>query len=232
MRHKQMMVMALCLLCAAAHAKDAPARSKLPSADAVAPSAATPAASAMVSVTPIYSQLLVFTVPAGFQMSSFEDSDEARYIREMVLQGESLEHWSQMITVTGLKGAVTENPEATPMIVAGNIAGGFKSACPDTYTATGLGEMKIGGHDAFVAFVSCGQVTVAGPKRSEAVLLMAIKGDHEYYTLQWAERGPALETALAFDDEKWSGRLKQLAPVKLCSIVPGEQAPYPSCLQR
>jgi hypothetical protein len=30
----------------------------------------------------------------------------------------------------------------------------------------------------------------------------------------------------------WRGRLRELMPIRLCAIVPGEAAPYPSCLQQ
>ena len=32
---------------------------------------------------------------------------------------------------------------------------------------------------------------------------MAIKGAQDYYSIQWAERGPAQKTTVAFDEEKW-----------------------------
>ena len=43
-----------------------------------------------------------------------------------------------MITVTGEKG-LTSNPGASPEKLAGSIAGGFKSACPDSFAAKPLG---------------------------------------------------------------------------------------------
>jgi hypothetical protein len=34
----------------------------------------------------------------------------------------------------------------------------------------------------------------------------------------------------AIDEAKWRERLRQLQPIRFCPIVPGEAAPYPSCV--
>ncbi len=133
-----------------------------------------------------------------------------------------------MITVTGAKG-LASNPEQSPERFASGLAVGFRDACPDSFAAKGLGEPKLGGHEAFVAVISCGKVDDAAGARSESALVIVIKGRQDYYTLQWAERGRPSRQALSLDDPKWSARLKQLAPLALCPIVPGEAAPYPSC---
>ncbi|MCX7180827.1 MAG: hypothetical protein NTX56_19355 [Proteobacteria bacterium] len=89
-----------------------------------------------------------------------------------------------------------------------------------------------GVHDAFAAIVSCGVASPTGASYSEAMLLLVIKGERDYYTIQWAERGTASASPLKLDDAKWQERFKKLAPIKLCPIVPGEAAPYPSCVER
>lgn len=132
------------------------------------------------------------------------------------------------LTITGAKG-LASNPNVTPARFAGGMAGGFKRACPDSYTATGLGEIKLGSHDGFVAVASCGVANSVGESYSESMLLIVIKGESDYYTIQWAERRETSNTPIKFDNAKWADRLKKLTPIKLCPIVAGEQAPYPSC---
>jgi hypothetical protein len=56
-----------------------------------------------------------------------------------------------------------------------------------------------------------------------------VKGSSDYYTLQWAERAAPVDRP-AVDDAKWPERLRLLQPIRLCPIVPGEAAPYPSCV--
>lgn len=182
------------------------------------------------TITPIFSQLVTFSFPKGF-VPAFEDAKGGQYIQESVLKGESVKKWSQMITITGAKG-LASSPNITPARFAGGMAGGFKRACPDSYTATGLGEIKFGSHDGFAAVVSCGVVNPVGEPYSESMLLIVIKGESDYYTIQWAERGKASKTPIKFDNAKWVDRFKRLTPIKLCPIVPGERAPYPSCTNR
>ncbi len=62
--------------------------------------------------------------------------------------------------------------------------------------------------------------------------MIAIKGAADYYSIQWAERGPASAKPIAPDDARWGDRFKQLSPIKLCPLVPGEAAPYPSCVEQ
>jgi hypothetical protein len=131
-----------------------------------------------------------------------------------------------MITVTGAKGLVS-NPKVSPETFAASIAGGFKSACPDTFAVKVIGPTRFGDQEAFVAVASCG-VVASADKHSESALIVAVKGSADYYTLQWAERGPGSGKAV-IDEAKWLARLHQLQPIHLCPIVAGEPAPYPSC---
>ncbi|TKW78045.1 MAG: hypothetical protein DI543_12490 [Bradyrhizobium icense] len=172
----------------------------------------------------MFSQLVAFSMPSNF-VAGYEKTNGATYTREAVPKGDTLQKWTEMITVTGAKGlAATASAEK----FAGSIAGGFQRACPDSFAAKGAAS-KIGGLDAFVAVVGCGKVGGGADLRSETALIVAIKGAADIYTVQWAERGspsgkPDVENA------RWQERLKQLGPIRLCAIMPGEKAPYPSCL--
>ena len=178
-------------------------------------------------ISPIFSQLVTFSMPQAFVVVG-ENTNGPSYIREAVLKGETASRWTQMITITGAKGLVA-NPKLTPEAFAASIAGGFKSACPDTFVAKGVGPATFGDQDAYVALASCGSVEAAPDKHSETALVVAVKGSADYYTLQWAERTPASGKPV-IDEAKWLERLRQLQPIRLCPIVPGEAAPYPSCV--
>ena len=189
-------------------------------------SAQGPAPTAFKAISPIYGQLVMFGMPSNF-VTVFENTNGPNYIRESVLKGETVKSWTQMITVTGVKGAAG-NPKASPESFAASLAGGFKSACPDSFTARSFGPTKFGDQDAYVAVASCGRVDSSADKHGEAALIVTVKGSADYYTLQWAERAPAAAPS-AIDEAKWLARLRQLQPIRLCPIVPGEPAPYPSC---
>ena len=188
-----------------------------------------PAPAAFTVISPIFGQLVTFSLPASF-VTVFENTKGPSYLREAVPKGETVERWTQMITVTGAKGAAG-NPNVSPESAAGALVGGFKSACPETFAAKGFGPTKFGDQDAYVAVATCGRVEASADKHSEIALIVAVKGSADYYTLQWAERGPAAGRT-AIDEGKWLARLRQLQPIRFCPIVPGEKAPYPSCVNR
>jgi hypothetical protein len=185
--------------------------------------------SAFKVISPIFGQLFTFSMPSSFVVVG-ENTNGPSYIREAVPKGEAADRWTQIITVTGAKGAAA-NPNVSPESVAASIAGGFKSACPDTFVAKGLGPAKFGDQKAYAAVASCGSVVSAPDKHSETALVVAVKGSADYYTLQWAERTPASGKPV-IDEAKWQERLRQLQPIRLCPIVPGEAAPYPSCVNK
>ncbi|MGZ3350874.1 MAG: hypothetical protein ACXU89_18215, partial [Xanthobacteraceae bacterium] len=84
--------------------------------------------------------------------------------------------------------------------------------------------------EAYAAVAGCGKVGADG--HSETALIVAVKGSSDAYTIQWAERTAQASSARDIDEAKWRGRLRELMPIRLCAIVPGEAAPYPSCLQQ
>ncbi|MBR0819664.1 hypothetical protein [Bradyrhizobium liaoningense] len=180
-------------------------------------------------ISPIFGQLVSFAMPSDF-IAVFENTKGGHYIREAVLKGETAERWTQMITVTGEKG-MTLTPGASPERFAGTIAGGFRSACPDSFAAQPLGVMTFGRFEGFVAVIGCGRVDSGPTRHSETALLITLKGTTDYYTLQWAERGPESDEP-PVNGERWQTRLRDLGPIDLCPIVAGEAAPYPSCVNK
>ncbi len=187
-------------------------------------------ATSFLVISPIFSQLLAFKMPLVFHVVNEETSAHG-YIREAVPNGETVDQWTQMITVTGYKD-VAANSGPPPAVLINSIAGNFKRACPETISIGDLGHAPIDGRPAGLAFAACGTVRDGARSHSEAAVIMVIKGSQDYYSVQWAERGPAQTGPVAFDKEQWVGRLQQLMPVFLCTRVPGEQAPYPSCTSR
>lgn len=180
-------------------------------------------------ISPIFGQLVSFTMPSNFA-AVFENTEGGHYIREAVLRGETPAHWTQMITVTGEKG-MTLTPGSSPQIFAGTIAGGFKTACPDSFAARPLGETRFGRFEGFVAVIGCGRIDSGPTRHSETALLITLRGATDYYTIQWAERGPECDEP-PVNDDRWEARLRDLSPIDLCPIMPGEAAPYPSCVNR
>lgn len=181
-------------------------------------------------VSPIFGQLVAFSQPSNFVLG-FENADDSNYVREVVPNGETVNKWTQMITVTGAK-ELAQQRGVYPVAVASTIANGYKKFCPKSFAAMELPAPDVAGFKSFAAVVGCGTVTGDGSPRSEEALIIAIKGESDYYTIQWATRGAASDKPPAFDKAAWEKRLADLGPIRLCRIVPGENAPYPSCVTR
>jgi hypothetical protein len=182
----------------------------------------------VTSITPIFGQLLKMSYPRGF-VPVLEKTKADFYVQESVPTGESTNGWTQMITVTGRKDLASK-PDVTPKAVLNAMAGGFKHACPSSYAVVLLSETRLNGSDAAVAVVSCGVSPTTAGKMSESALIAVVKGQTDVYTVQWAERAARSDMPMQIDVGKWQDRFKALNPIKLCPIVPGEKAPYPSCV--
>lgn len=180
-------------------------------------------------ISPVFGQLVSFTMPSDF-VAAFENAEGDHYVRAAVLKDETPERWTQMITVTGEKG-MTLTPGSSPEVFAGTIAGGFKTACPDSFAARPLGETRFGRFEGFVAVIGCGRIDSGPTRHSETALLITLKGATDYYSIQWAERGPESDEP-PVNDERWDARLRDLSPIYLCPIMPDEAAPYPSCVDK
>jgi hypothetical protein len=192
--------------------------------------AESPAPASLTVISPVFGQLVRFSMPSKFVTAS-ENTEENFYSREAVPQGETVNAWTQMITVTGSKGMATV-ANFSPQKLTASVALGFKKACPETFALKDLGETKFGDQDAYLAVASCGEVTSSADRHGETALIVAVKGTSDAYTVQWAERTPRASPPPSINEVMWQGRLRELMPIRLCAIVPGEAAPYPSCLQQ
>lgn len=207
----------------------------IPAATSGAPAPANQAE--YVQIAPIFSQLLAFSVPKNF-VQVYEDTKPVQvkgqvtthnYTRKSVLNGETLDHWSQMITVTGGEGGARV-PSTSSGRFAVYIAYLYSQTCPQTFSTIGLGTFNVGAYQAYTAVISCGTNPKLQNPQSESTLVIAIAGERDLYTIQWAFRGAPSPAKLVMDKNQWEARLQQLQPIKLCPIVQGEQPPYPSCM--
>jgi hypothetical protein len=187
-------------------------------------------ADAIIAVAPVFSQIVASPQPEGFQ-TVFEDANATSYIREAVLEGQSVDKWTQMTTLTGAKGQATADAASDASKVAQSLAATYNSACPESFALAQLDAPQIKGTAAtFAGYLSCG--TVGGTDYSESMVFIVLVGKADVYTLQWAEHAAATATPIDYSAKLWSGRLVILAKeTRLCDKVAGEPAPYPSCVE-
>jgi hypothetical protein len=181
----------------------------------------------MVMTTPVFDQIVSYHLPEDF-IPSFEQANQRFYIQEAVPVGESVDNWSEMITMTGTK----DSPGApqTLQTAAEGLAGHYQQACPETFAKQSLGPSVIDGHEAMTMFLGCGTAATAQGNVSETAVIRFIKGPSGHYTVQWAEHGAARKDVPAYDAGHWKRRLADLSDIRLCDRVDGEKPPFPSCI--
>ena len=187
----------------------------------------TLAAPPFTATTPVFGKIVAYTLPEGFK-GAFEDANDSFYIQEAIPAGESVDNWSQMITMTGNKGQGASGAQPLEM-AAENMRAGYQKACPETFTAQSFGPSLVDGREALTVFLGCGAVDAAQGRISEKAVIAFIRGDDNVYTIQWAEHTAAEAAPPSYDQAIWSARMAQLNPIKICDRVEGENAPYPSC---
>lgn len=180
-----------------------------------------------IAIAPVFSQIVTIPVPDGFQ-PAYEDANADSYINESVLVGETINDWSQMITLTGIRAMASGDPNQVSVDFAEYLAGQYSGACPDTFNAVALNAPRISGaRGVFAGFLGCGD---NGGGQSEAMAFLVLVGASDVYSLQWAERGPLSGSGPVYDAGLWGPRLAELsAAARICDRVPGEAPPYPSC---
>ena len=121
--------------------KSAPAT--MAPATAVAATAAPRVAASLPSIpviVPVFGQIVVMAQPAEFKVAD-ETTNGDRYARAAVRADQSLDDWTQMVSLVGGKGLAAQ-PDATAIAIAEAIADGFQRACPKTFSAKPLGGSR------------------------------------------------------------------------------------------
>jgi hypothetical protein len=192
--------------------------------------APAPAGEALTVASPAFHQLVVFSVPAEFRSSkaTIERTNGAFYMREQVPQGETIDRWTRMISLTATRDLGT-NPNATPQAMLARMTAGFQRNCPDTFSSAAPGPQTVDGHEAYEVIASCGRVTAGNDSFSESAIILAIRGSADLYTLQWTERGAQSARPPAIDTGYWTRQLARLQPIRLCPLAAGSAQPNPGC---
>lgn len=168
-------------------------------------------AKSMTSVTQVFSQVVSYQLPEGF-LPAFEETKEGLYIQEATKDGETVENWTYLITMTGRQNLALDD-KIGPIHMANAMVDQYQPACPNNFSSRGLGESTIDGHEAFSAYYSCGTLGEGENAQSESAVIIFIKGARDYYTIQYADHGEASETPIEFDEDLWIPRIQSLFPI-------------------
>jgi hypothetical protein len=191
---------------------------------------AAAAGDGMTAACPAFHQLVVFSVPAEFKSNkaTVERTNGAFYMREQVPEGETIDRWTRMISLTATRD-LGANPNATPQAMLARMTQGFQRNCPDTFSSAAPGAQTVDGHEAYEVIARCGRVKAGNDTFSESAIMLAIRGSADLYTLQWTERGAQSARPPAIDTAYWTRQLARLQPIKLCPLPSGGAPPNPGC---
>jgi len=171
---------------------------------------------------PIFSQLVVHGIPKGWK-PGYEKTMPARYIQEFVPAGESVEAWSEMITVQGLKD-MSQNPNMTPKALLSMVAGGIKKKCGENFIGQAIGEQKVDSYEAYSAIIGCANLPANQPTgvkqgQGEVAFYLAIKGARDIYVIQRAVRTNAFDpTRSPITVDRISTLMRDVQPIKICDL--------------
>ena len=179
----------------------------------------------------LFSQVFVARIPNWKVV--FEKPSPRHYIMEWVPAGQTLETWTEMITVQGLKD-LARQPNLKAESVLGTLAGQIQKVCVPKFIGRSLGNSTIDSFEASRALIGCGELPADHPTgikkgQGEIGYYIAIKGTNDVYVIHRSMRGAAFEPAALpvsqADLDRWE---QELQPIKLCE----SNVPHAECWAR
>ncbi len=152
---------------------------------------------------PVFSQIIAYTYPDNF-VPAFENSFGGSYLQESVLQGESAERWSQMITLTGARDEA-KDPGLHAEGLRGQDRHTLQPGLSGHFFEPGGGHNAGGGPGC----LRCRAGLWHGPFRhapQRSHVDCRDQGKSDMYTVQWAERSAPVQQPPVLDGVKWGQR--------------------------
>jgi hypothetical protein len=149
---------------------------------------------------------LVFSPPQGFKVG-FQSSHDRRTMVEFVPTAETVENWTQMLTVQVFRGMKAD--AATFLQGVGKL---YMDACPGT-TAKGIFTGTVNGYVVSMLVLKCPKYPSTG--KPETTAFRAIRGKDALYSVQWAWRSVP-------SDQDMAAVMQGLAKVTVCDTRTAE----------
>jgi hypothetical protein len=152
---------------------------------------------------------LLMTAPSGYHVD-FQDKDKNSQIAEWVPEGETVDDWTEMITVLTFFNAA-----ARPEIYMHNIERYWRENCPGAEEAHQIASVVENGYASLVFLLNCPRNPKTG--KLEMTWFKAIRGNDSLYVVQKAFKfAPAKEQI-----GRWMGFLRA---VRVCDSRLPERA--------
>ncbi len=120
---------------------------------------------------------LLVTVPPGYKID-FQDKKPNSLMNEMVPAAESVNNWTEMVTVQ-----IFYHLKAAPEQFVDKVASGWKASCPGASTST-IASGPENGYPAGVWLLKCPKNPSTG--KPEITWIKAMQGNDSFYVVQKA----------------------------------------------
>jgi hypothetical protein len=154
---------------------------------------------------------LLTAAPSGYHVG-FRDKNDDRLITEWVPAGETVENWTEMVTVQ-----LFYHLKVSPEAFMNNLEARWLRSCPGADRAEPIANAAENGYPTLVWLLSCPQNPVSG--KMEITWFKAVQGNDAFYLVQKAFKfAPSKEQIT-----RWVGYLKA---VRVCdSRLPDRACP-------
>jgi hypothetical protein len=183
----------------------------------------------------MFSEKVTLMLPAGWKLG-YKDEKPLQSIYELVPKDQSVENWSEMITVQGYKD-LGAREGSSPRFFLEVLQSRLRQPCGPDFITQNLGPQTIDGHAAHAVILGCPKMgaPASGAKigQSEIALYVAIKGKKDMYLFHHAMRGDAFDPKTPpITADNVSKLIAKTDPLMVCALDVSERECYEQRRQR
>lgn len=179
----------------------------------------------------VFDNVFSFNMPYGFS-PAYEHKFQEGYVFDAAPEGQSIESWEKLITVTGQQNLATV-PGITLNKMMDLYSKGLKELCPKSFSMVDVESIGAGEYPSKAAILRCGNVkNKDGKILSHTMVLNIIKGAEDVYTLRYIEKASAKKKLDAVDVNYFIEKNNLLAPISICKGGQDADFSQKECLKK
>jgi hypothetical protein len=157
------------------------------------------ASAASAATADLQDENLLVTAPPGYKIG-FNDTKPKMLMTEFVPDKETVENWTEMVTVQVFRGLKT-----TPRAFMEDIAERWRTACPEAAEAHTVADALENGYPTRVWLLHCPKNPQSG--KPEITWFKAVEGNDAFYVVQKAFRFEPSKEQIT----RWMGYLRKVS---------------------
>lgn len=171
----------------------------------------------------VFDNVFSFNTPYGYH-AVYEHKFQEGYVFDSAPEGQSIENWTSLITVTGQEKLATV-PGMNLDKMMDLYSKGLKDICPNSFSQVDTPALNNSSLPVKTSIMRCGKVKNSNNSYSSHTMVMnIIRGAEDIYTLRYIELGPVKKKLNANDVNYFIEKNNLLSPVVVCKG--GEDTEY------